>query len=1786
MENNKKNLSFKLFAKRMAIPIILLVAVIAGMCALKLSGTETGNNISASESEGASQLRKQLADESVTEVELNGEILVAQQLTVNGTKTITGSGSIAIVEGCKLEDGILVLSEGADVTMQSGTINANTQGNGIYVPEGAVFSLEGGTVSFSSAWNIYNDGTLYIKDGYVLYSQGDNIYTTSETVISGGEITDSAVNNIYAAKGANLELTGGTIATGGADNILAEEKTEIYMNGVKVRIREAINNGVVTSGKLVIDYANISRNLTSNIRIEKKGSLVLNDGFINAANGYGIRNLGTTVVNGGEISSSALSGIENRGQLKVTGGQITYNTERAITNKIGGQLEVTGRDVVLQGSEFGIYAEEDSTAVLENVLISGNSSSNIRSFGNVYVSNSDLLDSGSNSISNFRNGYIEITNVNIERTVKNHAIYNDRGEVKFENVVVVSPTSKAIQNKGGIVEGKNLKATGCGGAVVGNNKPNDDSQGNMTIDTLITAEPKSNNVYCENGSITIKNASFALAQKNSIRVMDGTVTLENSTIHGTMKYGENSVYGLYASGGETILKNVKIENTASQAINNRGGQVNMYDVTILNSAATAIHNRPDATTAVAGNIYGERVEVINSATANVNNDAPNVNITLKDSILDVTSKTNVVATQGTVILHSTKVLGTNGEEQKPNLYIEVGASAVVKGDTVISGAFGKGVNNLGTFLMEGGTIKVNKANAGAGLTNAGMATITGGVITENVSLTASGGGVINNAGATLTMKGGEITNNISKTIGGGVALAEKSVFTMTGGTIANNHAECQLTGNGGGGGINVAGDAEFYFLGGNIYGNTIAETNQTGEVSVGDGIRVSSPTSMLYIGGTATVKSGNSIYMHDETNIGISSAYEPTEQVALTIRSYTYGQTVLTTEKGKQTLLASAADKFQLVEPWFINQHGKLGNVNDVGTDEVARIYNPNSDYAKEDGYVYYTTLGRAIYDIPVNGTGTIEIIDDISVICENVITGNRNIKITDDGTTRTISRDESFTSGRFFVVSGNSTLTLEGTGNDTNPTLVLDGAKVSATKGQFVMVGKDADDEYVKNKFVLNKGVSITNNTSSSTYGGAVAVYVGSMEMNGGLINGNVSGSGAGAINIAGGALLTMNGGTIQGNKTASGANAGAINVSADGNFVMNDGVITGNTASNYGGGVSVSGNMTMNGGSITNNTTSTYRGGGVNLGSGARFTMTGGAITDNTAKTTGGGVSLQNGAVMCMTGGTISDNTATGRAAAKDVEFHYTNNVLTLGGEATIGRIYFYTEESGSVIQLNEDYVGGTDPISIELADWKAGYRVLAEGIYTPEQLALFELVDSSYRMKDDGTIKLDVTPQTRIGETTYASLQEAIDAVEEGLDETTVIELLMDIDVAHEIKIEKKNITIMDDGTKRSITRNEAYTSGRLIHVTDGATLILSSTGTDESGQEKLILDGNYISAKNSQLIHMGTSTASEDASYLTINQGVVLQNAVCNSGTGAALAVYNGEVVMNAGKIINNINNAAAGGAINVTKNGSFNMKGGIISGNKASEGNGGAANVAGTFIINGGQITTNIASNYGGAFYTTEATAQINLKSGSVDNNNAKQGGGIYLAKGTLNVSGGSINNNTSTSYGGGVLGTSANSKIEVTDGEIKSNTALADMGGGIQLGTACTMEMSGGNITKNSAPKGGAGVNVGKSYAKLTMTGGTISGNTGTTYDISLQETAYEKLELSGKVSIGTIYLYSASPKIKVTNNFETEAKIIVKKASSVGGYAVFNFGNTIKLSNYFEGSGCTINDADGKIAK
>jgi len=171
--------------------------------------------------------------------------------------------------------------------------------------------------------------------------------------------------------------------------------------------------------------------------------------------------------------------------------------------------------------------------------------------------------------------------------------------------------------------------------------------------------------------------------------------------------------------------------------------------------------------------------------------------------------------------------------------------------------------------------------------------------------------------------------------------------------------------------------------------------------------------------------------------------------------------------------------------------------------------------------------------------------------------------------------------------------------------------------------------------------------------------------------------------------------------------------------------------------------------------------------------------------------------------------------------------------------------------------------------------------------------------------------------------------------------------------------------------------------------------------------------------------GTIFTVEAGVTLVLDSGVTLQG---RNGNSASLVVVNrGTLIMNEGS---------------------------RITGNTLSSSSGVVIGDAGTFTMNGGEISNNTGPN------------------------RLRGGGGVHVGRnGRFTMAGGAIFANTvSGSSGGGVSVEGGN--FSMTDGEIFNNTANAQSGGGISVSGNGNFSMIGGEVFDNRAGRFGGGVSV------------------------------------------------------------------------------------------------------------
>ena len=195
---------------------------------------------------------------------------------------------------------------------------------------------------------------------------------------------------------------------------------------------------------------------------------------------------------------------------------------------------------------------------------------------------------------------------------------------------------------------------------------------------------------------------------------------------------------------------------------------------------------------------------------------------------------------------------------------------------------------------------------------------------------------------------------------------------------------------------------------------------------------------------------------------------------------------------------------------------------------------------------------------------------------------------------------------------------------------------------------------------------------------------------------------------------------------------------------------------------------------------------------------------------------------------------------------------------------------------------------------------------------------------------------------------------------------------------------------------------------------------------------------------------------------ILRGIGEMRTISLSGNGNLFSVGPGVTLILDGNVTlkgRNDNNASM---VFVEPDGNLVMNAGtIITGNTGVDARGAGVNVHGTFAMNGGKIFGNVAMREGGwVFVNPNGTFVMN--DGKIINNvAAREGGGVFVA-GSFMMYGGEISSNIATSHiwarGGGVIvGCLDNGLFAMRGGIISNNMAVSDTAtwagaGGVHIG--------------------------------------------------------------------------------------------------------------------------------------
>lgn len=301
-------------------------------------------------------------------------------------------------------------------------------------------------------------------------------------------------------------------------------------------------------------------------------------------------------------------------------------------------------------------------------------------------------------------------------------------------------------------------------------------------------------------------------------------------------------------------------------------------------------------------------------------------------------------------------------------------------------------------------------------------------------------------------------------------------------------------------------------------------------------------------------------------------------------------------------------------------------------------------------------------------------------------------------------------------------------------------------------------------------------------------------------------------------------------------------------------------------------------------------------------------------------------------------------------------------------------------------------------------------------------------------------------------------------------------------------------------------------------------------------KCVLDGCHF--KNNMAVMRGGGAMLEATFEFTGNPTTIENNLSVNGG-GIIITGYGGgndteenyNLAFDFGEklIVRNNKATSNGGGIGFVFGSGMtlpigstitaNLVGATISGNEAGNDGGGLhftnstdpeRNYTININLNHGSLKSNKAIN-GAGIYVEKENLNSNITAGKqlqISGNEASQnGGGIYVANGTVKLEAGQISDNTATHYGGGlyVANTEA-STVTFSGGTFDGNTAFA--GGGACVSGPITLSISNSNFQNNTALNGGgifltggATMNYGSGLIRNNIASNTTDTDTGTKGD-------------------------------------------------------------------------------------
>ena len=722
--------------------------------------------------------------------------------------------------GVNVSGGTFTMSGTAEIRGNKAAIN----GGGVYVAKGAVFNMNGGTISENTqtttnsggGGGVLSYGTVTMTDGTIKdnisKNNGGGIYVWEGTFdMEGGTISGNSAG-MYGGgvmiRAARFTLDGGTVRA----NTLGHDK--VY--GTQVCVGSNSSNSAVGKTFFVMESGTIDAGGTAKRDVSVLGGeATIVDGSVTGAVDVigAVGNEARLAVQGGSITGTVTNGTTalptgtSRGKCTttITGGKFSQSPSAfvaggyKVTDSGDSALPYTVVADVPDPTVCALHGDHDGWTAVDN-----SRSTSITAGGNYYLTG-DITTARGGTTTGALNFAGESSSTEFTLCLNGHSI-------------LIAGTTQGVMSAVRIEKGHLTIVNGI--------KPEPDKDGNPTSG-LITGSGSYTN---KDGAAQTNGRSFQIGTNDSIK--DSVTICDN--VH---------VNGLSTTGAPIYMFSDGILNVEGGTISNNSGGSG-YGGAIRMAGQMTMSGGTISNNTTSGN--GGAVLVCQDGSH------PAGTFTMTGgTISGNTAKLGggvYVAEAGTFTMSGGTISGnsaTTSDSGKGGGGVYVAGAftmsddAKISGNTVSVGGGGVNVAAGATFDMTGGTISGNKhtgsSGGGGGVLNHGTFTMSGGTITGN-SNKSNGGGVYHWEG-TFTMTGGTISGNTGATWAAGV-MVRLGTFTMKGGTISGNNTPygAQVCV-----GVNKSSSGTFVLEGGTIDS---------------DGVEASDVTVLR---GTATIKGGTVI---------------------------------------------------------------------------------------------------------------------------------------------------------------------------------------------------------------------------------------------------------------------------------------------------------------------------------------------------------------------------------------------------------------------------------------------------------------------------------------------------------------------------------------------------------------------------------------------------------------------------------------------------------------------------------------------------------------------------------------------------------------------------------------------------------------------------------------------------------------------------------------------------------------------------------------------------------------